>query len=56
MSVATKNKPTKISTQQILQKELFSNNFFELEKALNSTTNLKSNLKMYVQNEMVKQF
>ena len=56
MSFDIKNKKTKIKNKKIFQNELFSNNFFELEKALNSTTNLKSSLKMYVQNEIVKQF
>ena len=40
MSFDIKNKKTKIKNKKIFQNELFSNNFFELEKALNSTTNL----------------
>ena len=56
MSISFLKRPRSISTQSLLQKELFSHHFHELDKALNSTTGTKSHLKMYVQSEMVKQF
>ena len=56
MSFQFKKRPKSITNHRLLQKELFSNNFHELDKALNSTTNLNTNLKMYVSNYIVKQF
>ena len=56
MSSSYKKRPKSISTNRLLEKDLFSNHFYELDKALNSTANLNSNLKMYVPSIIKKQF
>ena len=56
MSNSFRKNPKKIDINSILKKDIFSNNIFQLDKALNSTTNLNSNLKLYVPNIITKQF
>ena len=56
MSLQFKKRPKSITNQSLLQKEFFSDHFHELDRALNSTTNLNTNLKMYVPNYIIKQF
>ena len=51
-----KKSSKKLSNSYILKKDLFYNNLFQLEKALNSTINLKSNLKIYSPNDINKKF
>lgn len=56
MSHSDKKRPKNISNHHLLQKDLFINNFHELDKALNSANNLKSNLKLYIPNIFLKKF
>ena len=56
MSFQFKKRLKRITNHHLLQKELFSNNFHELDKALNSATNLNTNLKMYVSNYIPNKF